>query len=68
MTGPTIYGELMNEATRVSIDQLRENIEGRVSHTAQMLAEELAGIVRQAYIDGVRDGYVQGVAAAEAKQ
>jgi hypothetical protein len=65
MEGPTIYARLMQPATMGLIGEVQQRLNSEASKAANSMAGWVHEQIRQAYVAGVRDGYAQGVAAAD---
>lgn len=63
----TIYGRLMDSALEHPLKETRELVNGFLAPPRDALLVELEQQLRHAYVAGVRDGFVQGVAADEEK-
>lgn len=68
MIGPTVYKQLLDMATRQPLDTLVEHVERSLAPVRESLAAEFGVALRHAYVDGVRDGFQQGVAAADDRE
>lgn len=64
MREPTLYAKLMD----VACDQPRRDLHAHFRQRAASDADAVAGLLAKAYAEGVRDGFAQGVAAAEAQE
>lgn len=66
MIGPTIYKQLLDKATTQPQEELASHLRGYLAATERDLTQVLAGMLREAYTSGVRDGFHEGLAAADA--
>lgn len=62
--GPTAYAKLMDVRLNEPRGQLRKHFDKR----GQDDAEAVADLLNQAYLEGLRDGFAQGVAHAEERR
>ena len=64
MSGPTIYQQLVSGATEPAAEKIRDSLRGYLAAQERDLTQEFVAMLRHAYIEGVRDGFQQGLAAA----
>lgn len=64
MLTPNLYATLVDAASNTPAKNIEENLVERFNALALGLAPELTQAFREVYTAGVRDGFVQGVAAA----
>jgi hypothetical protein len=60
--GPIAYAKLVD----VNLDQPRRQLQQHFRKRGEDDAQEVSALLHKAYVEGLRDGFVQGVAAAEA--
>lgn len=65
--GPTVYLTLEEDALDEMLDRVRNDIEKAYAEEGDKMGACVARVARDGYRAGVRDGYVQGVAAEAAK-
>lgn len=66
MSGLTIFARLMDAACDEPRHELRALIHRQATSMTDEIADTLVGMLRGAYIEGVRDGYQQGLRDGEA--
>lgn len=68
MSAPTVYATVMDERTRKLREHVEEFLSWRFRDFQSLVVGEVEGLVRDAYIAGVKDGFAQGVAAEVEKR
>ena len=61
MSGPTIYGRLMDNALGRPLHETRDLVQRLIRPPGDEILSALEDQMRQAYVAGVRDGYIQAI-------
>lgn len=60
-----VYAKLMDRATREPIEELKLMLVARLEVPMMNLGDEIAEMLRKAYVEGCRDGYAEAIRDAE---
>lgn len=66
MPDPSVYAVLMDRGTRGLELEVERRLQGEAARAAHSATGWVHDQIRQAYVAGVADGFVQGVAAQDA--
>lgn len=68
MSGPTVYSQLMDAATKQADNAVVEILATRFSEAAHDIGHLFLPMLRDAYLAGVRDGFHEGLTAARSQE
>lgn len=66
--GPTVYGKLRDFALEQPMQQSRETLERISGDAVNQMVYRIDEMLRQAYMQGIRNGFAQGVMTTQEAQ